>query len=334
VIWREFQRLLAAENMRRRFVNVSTLAGINSIVLSTHSMITLRHSILWAALALLLSGQSEGQVDSSASRSSAAAPRTSIIGTKAGDAREVAGLELCWCPPGRFRMGSAPDEPGRRSDEGPVEVTLSRGFWIGKYEVTQAQWRRLMGEVSGELVAGKGDNVSVYWTSFIEAEEFCRRLTVAAADELPPGWEFRLPTEAQWEYACRAGTTTAFAFGDALTKAQANFGRPFRGAPRGFPDGSATPVGAYPPNAWGIHDMHGNQWEWCRDYFHWQILGGVDPDRREEKGNQNRDGSYSRVRRGGAWPENVRFCRSAARLPFEPERRSNHIGFRVILVQR
>jgi formylglycine-generating enzyme required for sulfatase activity len=80
--------------------------------------------------------------------------------------------------------------------------------------------------------------------------------------------------------------------------------------------------------------MHGNQWEWCRDYFHWQILGGVDPDRREEKGNRNRDGTSSRVRRGGAWPENIRFCRSAARLPFEPERRSNHIGFRAILVQR
>jgi formylglycine-generating enzyme required for sulfatase activity len=231
-------------------------------------------------------------------------------------------------------MGSAPDEPGRRSDEGPVDVTLSRGFWIGRYETTQAQWRRWMGQVSHELEAGLGDNIPVYWVSFVEAEEFCRRLTEAAAHELPPGWEFRLPTEAQWEYACRAGTTTAYACGDTLTKAQANFGRPFRGAPPGYPDGSATPVGAYPPNAWGLHDMHGNQWEWCRDYFHRPILGGVDPDRREQPGSQNRDGSFSRVRRGGAWPENERFCRSAARLPFEPDRSSNHIGFRVVLVQR
>ena len=163
-------------------------------------------------------------------------------------------------------MGSALDEPGRRDEEGPVEVTLSRGFWIGQYEVTQAQWCRLMGEVKRELEAGRGDTMPVYWVSFVQAEEFCRRLTEAAA--LPAGWEFRLPTEAQWEYACRAGTTTAFNLGETLTKAQANFGRPFRGEPPGFPKGSATPVGAYPPNAWGLHDMHGNQWEWCRDYFH------------------------------------------------------------------
>ena len=297
-------------------------------------MIPRRYLVLWSVLALLLSGRSEGQGDSAAARSTTA-PRTLIVGTRAGDAREVAGLELCWCPPGRFRMGSAPDEPGRRSDEGPVDVTLSQGFWIGKYEVTQAQWRRLMGKIAGELVAGQGDNVPVYWISFVEAEEFCRRLTEAAAHELPPGWEFRLPTEAQWEYACRAGTTTAFAVGDTLTKAQANFGRPFRGAPPGYPDGSATPVGAYPPNAWGIHDMHGNQWEWCRDWFHWQMLGGVDPDRREQKGTA--ESRRLRIRgsgAGGAWPEDARFCRSAARLPFEPERRSNHIGFRVVLVQR
>lgn len=284
-------------------------------------------------IAVLLGGYSASWGAAPDSRASSVASRLSIAGTFAGEPRAVAGLELRWCPAGRFRMGSPVDEAGRRPDEGPVEVALSQGFWIGKFEVTQAQWGRVMGEGSRAWDAGKGDDVSVYWVSFEEAEEFCRRLTAAAA-ELPPGWEFRLPTEAQWEYACRAGTTTAFAFGDSLSKAQANFARPFRGAPPGYPDGSATPVGAYPPNAWGIHDMHGNQWEWCRDWFHRQILGGVDPDRREEKGAVNRDGSSSRVRRGGAWPEEARFCRSAARLPFEPERSSNHIGFRVVLVRR
>ena len=287
-----------------------------------------------AGLGLCLGGASAGQGGSLPPRPAVTAASVSIAGSNAGDAREVAGLKLRWCPAGRFRMGSPPTEPGRRSDEGPVDVTLSRGFWIGQYEVTQSQWRRVMGAIAREFDAGKGDEVPVYWISFVEAEEFCRRLTEAAAQELPAGWEFRLPTEAQWEYACRAGTTSAFAFGDSLEKTAANFGRPFRGAPPGYPDGSATPVGAYPPNAWGIHDMHGNQWEWCRDYFHWQILGGIDPDRRDEPGNQNRDGSHSRVRRGGGWPEQARFCRSAARLPFEPERRSNHIGFRVVLVQR
>jgi sulfatase modifying factor 1 len=282
----------------------------------------------------VLIGSIRAQDDVASARSAPVAVRASIEGVNAGDARTLAGMALRWCPPGRFRMGSTPEEPGRRSDEGPVDVTLSRGFWMGQFEVTQSQWRRLMGTLPGELVAGAGDDVPVYWTSFVQAEEFCRRLTEAAADGLPSGWEFRLPTEAQWEYACRAGTTTAFSFGETLTTAQANFGRPFRGAPPGFPDGSATPVGAYPPNAWGLHDMHGNQWEWCRDYFHRQILGGVDPDRRDEKGALNRDGSVSRVRRGGGWPEEARFCRSAARLPFEPERGSNHIGFRVVLVQR
>jgi formylglycine-generating enzyme len=293
-----------------------------------------RTSIFWVGVALLLGGHSTGQSEASAPPSAAAASRRSVVATEAGDACEVAGLELRWCPAGRFRMGSPTDEVGRRGDEGPVEVTLSQGFWIGKFEVTQAQWRRVMGEVSRALDAGKGDNVSVYWVSYEEAEEFCRRLTAVAGPELPSGWEFRLPTEAQWEYACRAGSTTAFAFGDTLAKAQANFGRPFRGAPPGYPDGSATPAGTYPPNAWGIHDMHGNQWEWCRDWFHRQILGGVDPDRREEKGTPNRDGSWSRVRRGGAWPEEAQFCRSAARLPFEPERSSNHIGFRVVVAAR
>ena len=255
-------------------------------------------------------------------------------GAAAGDLRVVEGIALRWCPPGTFRMGSPPDEPGRRPDEGPVEVTLTQGFWIGAYEVTQAEWRRIMGELPRATDAGQGDAVPVYWTSFVAAEDFCRRLTQAAATSLPPGWEFRLPTEAQWEYACRAGTTTAYAFGASLTATEANFGRPFRGAPPGYPDGSATPAGSYPPNAWGIHDMHGNQWEWCRDYFHRQILGGVDPDRRDDPGAVNRDGSRSRVRRGGAWPEDASFCRSAARLPYEPERGSNHIGFRVVLVRR
>ncbi|MBI5693006.1 MAG: formylglycine-generating enzyme family protein [Verrucomicrobia bacterium] len=288
----------------------------------------------WIILALWLVEASGGEAGSTPPRAAVTAPGGSLLGTRAGDAREVAGLKLRWCPSGRFRMGSPTGESGRRSDEGPVDVTLTRGFWIGQYEVTQAQWRRVMGSISREFDAGHGDHLPVYWVSFVEAEEFCRRLTEAAAPELPSGWEFRLPTEAQWEYACRAGTTSAFAFGDSLTKAEANFGRPFRGAPPGFPDGSATPVGTYPPNAWGIHDLHGNQWEWCRDYFHGSILGGVDPDRRDQPGSPNRDGSYSRVRRGGAWPEEARFCRSAARLPFEPERRSNHIGFRVVLVQR
>jgi formylglycine-generating enzyme len=263
-----------------------------------------------------------------------AAPRIAFAaGVKGGDECELRGMKLCWCPAGTFRMGSPPGEPDRRGDETPVDVTLS-GFWMGKYEVTQREWKRVMGEIPGALVAGEGDDFPVYWINFVEAEEFCRRMTdrARAANELPPGCEFRLPTEAQWEYACRAGTTTAFAFGDTLSDRQANIGKPYDGRPDGTPGAAATKVGSYPANAWGLHDMHGNEFEWCRDWYHPQLPGGVDPDLRDVLGVQNRDGTHSRVRRGGAWTDEARFCRSAFRLRYEPPRRADHIGFRVAVV--
>jgi formylglycine-generating enzyme required for sulfatase activity len=256
-----------------------------------------------------------------------------IVGDRAGERRTMAGVVLCWCPPGRFQMGSPPGEPGRRADEAPVEVALTRGFWLGKFETTQREWQRFR-PLPREPEAGRGDAFPVYWVSYLDAEAFCRWLTqtARAVDGLSSDWEFRLPTEAQWEYACRAGTTTAFAFGATLTPRQANLGRPFRGEPRGYPAGSSTPVGSYPPNAWGLHDMHGNEFEWCRDWYHERLPGGIDPDLSGRRGEPNRDGSYSRVRRGGAWMDAGDFCRSALRLRYEPERSSDHIGFRVALV--
>src|SRR6516164_1101801 len=132
---------------------------------------------------------------------------TAFTGSKAGDEREVAGIKLCWCPPGKFTMGSPPNEPERRPDEAQVQVTLGRGFWMGKYEATQGQWKRVAGKLPGELTPalGEGDDLPVGNVNFAEAEAFCRKLTEAGrrSGELPAGWEFRLPTEAQWEYACR-----------------------------------------------------------------------------------------------------------------------------------
>lgn len=259
---------------------------------------------------------------------------TSFQGIRAGVEREVSGLKLCWCPPGRFLMGSPPGEPGRRADEAQVEVTLSKGFWAGKYEVAQGEWKRVMGAIPGALIAGVGDDFPVYWINYAEAEEFCRRMTerARAAGELPAGWEFRLPTEAQWEYACRAGTTTAFSFGGTLTSREANIGKPYDGTPDGTPGTAASKVGSYPANAWGLHDMHGNEFEWCRDWYHATLPGGVDPDV-QIQGLPNRDGTYSRVRRGGAWTDSAGFCRSALRLRYEPPRRADHIGFRVVVVE-
>jgi formylglycine-generating enzyme required for sulfatase activity len=259
-------------------------------------------------------------------------------GVRPGEERVIEGVDVCWCPPGRFLMGSPSTELDRRSDESQVEVTLTKGFWTAKHEVTQKQWIELIGSFPGQRPSaqfGEGDDVPVYWVTFDDAEMFCAAVTHKAhrSNALPTGWEFRLPTEAQWEYACRATTVTAFSVGGSLAKHQANFGEgpPERGAPA---PGRARPVGSYPANAWGLQDMHGNVWEWCRDWYHAQLPGGTDADLYEPKGVTNRDGTTSRVRRGGAWIESAPFCRSACRLRFEPHRRSDHIGFRVVGVER
>lgn len=257
---------------------------------------------------------------------------------RVGDEREVGGVKLRWCPPGRFVMGSPPEEPEHRPDEAQVEVRLTKGFWMGKYEVTQGQWKRLVGEFPQPQPAGEGGDFPVVWVSYVEAEAFCQKLTEHGhkSGELPKDWEFRLPTEAQWEYACRAGTATATSFGNTFTSKQANFlgGKPYNGSEASPALNRAAPVGSYPANAWGLHDMHGNVFEYCRDWYHTQLPGGDDPNLSARKGVANRDGTFSRVRRGGAWNDEGKYLRSAFRLRYEPERRSDHIGFRVIAVQR
>jgi formylglycine-generating enzyme required for sulfatase activity len=270
-----------------------------------------------------------------------AAAQEGLDGSRAGEEKTIAGMQLCWCPPGRFTMGSPPGEPERRPGEDQVEVTLTRGFWAGMFEVTQGDWTRIAGTLPGPLTEElpAGDDYPVGNVNFAEAEAFCRTLTQRArkAGELPDGWEFRLPTEAQWEYACRAGTTTATSFGDSLGRRQANFkGKPYNGAgDEGPPLGKAATVGSYPANRWGLHDMHGNTFEWCRDWYHARLPGGVDPDLHDARptAQRNRDGTGSRVRRGGAWTDDGWPCRSACRLRFEPERRYDHIGFRVVAVR-
>ena len=237
-------------------------------------------------------------------------------------------------------MGSPRSEPERRPGEDQVEVTLTKGFWMGKFETTQGQWKRAMGRLPGELTAElpEGDDFPAGNVNFAEAEAFCRKLTELGrqSGELPKAWEFRLPTEAQWEYGCRAGTTTATAFGDQLSSKQANFkGKPYNGAGPGPSLGRAAKVGSYPANAWGLHDLHGNICEWCRDWYHEKLPGGVDPDLCSAKATaqKNRTGDCSRSRRGGTWTDDGWPSRSAFRQRFEPERRYDHIGFRVVIVR-
>jgi formylglycine-generating enzyme len=262
-------------------------------------------------------------------------PANRFAGSKAGAQRVTAGIHLCWCPSGRFRMGSPREEPDHRSDEEQVDVTLSHGFWMGKYEVTQGQWSRIVGAYPHEMDKGSGDDFPMYWVNYTEAEEFARKLTAAArkTGDLPRDWEFRLPTEAQWEYACRAGTMTATSFGNSLGNKQANFaGKPYNGGEPGPSPGRASPVGAYLTNAWGLNDMHGNVYEWCCDWYHRRLTGGIDPDLSGVKGAPNGDGTFSRVRRGGGFGDDGLACRSARRHRYEPERGADHIGFRVVAV--
>jgi formylglycine-generating enzyme required for sulfatase activity len=158
-----------------------------------------------------------------------------------------------------------------------------------------------MGKLPGPLTAElpEGDDFPVGNVSFAETERSARKLTELGhhSGKLSNEWEFRLPTEAQWEYACRAGTTTATSFGDKLSSKQANFkGKPYNGAEPGPVLNRASRVGSYPANAWGLHDLHGSTFEWCLDWYHSKLPGGIDPDLYSAK-------ATSRVRRGGCWAD-------------------------------
>ena len=211
----------------------------------------------------------------------------------------IKGIEYAfrWCPPGTFMMGSAPDEADRDDDEQQHEVTLSHGFWMLETQVTQGMWVSVMGNNPSHF---KGDKLPVESVSWYDCQEYITKLN----DELKSrgnqspglkpigglipaalkGFQLSLPTEAQWEYACRAGTTTAYHFGDTLTQQQANFGGSI---------GRTKEVGSYPANAWGLRDMHGNVWEWCSDLFEDYPSGAVTDPMGAERG-------LLRVLRGGA----------------------------------
>ncbi len=210
-------------------------------------------------------------------------------GRRAGEERDDNALrmKLCWCP------------------SGPTP-----GFWMGKYEVTQSEWAGLMGPIpSHGLDKGRGDRHPIYYVSHADATEFCRKLTdlERKAGRLPSAWAYRLPSDAQWEYACRAGTTTATAFGDKLDSTQANFNGdwPHGGAPKGPNRQKAVEVGSFRPNAWGLYDMHGNVGEFT-----------ATPGRH----------------RGGSWYDSGRNCCSEIFIP-DTLNASESVGFRVARVR-
>lgn len=223
-------------------------------------------------------------------------------------------LELLWVAPGSFLMGSPIDEPERNKVEGPqFRVTLN-GFWLGKTEVTQGQYESVMG-VNPSTFKAAGPDAPVEHVSWRDAMSFCQKLTTRErlAGRLPEGYAFTLPTEAQWEYACRAGTTAAYA------------GEPNAMAWSEENSGSTThPVATKRPNAWGFFDMSGNVLEWCFDWYGpYPRKSVVDPSGPES--------GYYRIARGGSWRVGARVGRSAARAGGSEARLDYTMGFRLAL---
>ncbi len=173
----------------------------------------------------------------------------------------VTAIEMVEIPAGNFLMGSPTSEESHFTSESPQHKVTLNAFWMSRSPVTQAQWVSVMGENPSHF---KGNDLPVESVSWYDAMDFCRRLSEQTGDI------YTLPSEAQWEYACRAGTTTPFYFGETITPDQANYdgNYTYKGGPRGEYRRQTTPVGCFPPNAWGLYDMHGNVWEWCLDEWH------------------------------------------------------------------
>jgi formylglycine-generating enzyme required for sulfatase activity len=244
------------------------------------------------------------------------------------DLGDAVKLDMVGIEAGSFLMGSPEEELEQFDHEGPQHQVYVPAFLMGRYPVTQAQWKAVaaMEKVERDLEPDpaefKGVNNPIEGVSWYEAVEFCARLSKAT------GKDYRLPTEAQWEYACRAGTQTPFYFGPTLTADLANYdgSATYGQGPRGESLKTTTPVGNYSPNAWGLYDMHGNVWEWCLDHWH-SNYNGAPTDGSAWLSDEQ---SSSRLLRGGSWSYNPGACRSASRDNFYPVARYSNTGFRVV----
>ena len=223
---------------------------------------------------------------------------------------------LRWIEPGTFMMGSPEDEPERDDDETQHQVILSEGFWLGATTVTQELWKAVTGENPSKF---KDDERPVEHISWEDAQKFMEQLNVAI-----PGLALVLPTEAQWEYACRAGTSTPFSFGDNITPDQVNYdgNYPYVDGKKGEYREETVDVKALPCNDLGLYQMHGNVREWCQDWFGDYPAGSVIDPIGSSKGR-------IRVYRGGSWISFGRICRSASRDGYEPDLRYDWLGFRL-----
>ena len=245
-------------------------------------------------------------------------------------------LHLLRIPEGSFEMGSPGNETGRSDDEGPVhKVNINYDFYMGQYEVTQAQWQAVM-KTKRAKSYGIGPDYPVYYVSWDDCREFIRKI-----NQLDLPGIFRLPSEAEWEYTCRAGSNTRFYFGDALGSEDkcedCDAGKlPGKRSDYmwycgnnvrddGEPGFGAKPVGQKMPNAFGLYDMHGNVWEWCLDEYHANYIGAPTDGSARQSSNTN-----ARVLRGGAYDYHAKYCRSASRCGYTRSRRYTFHGFRLV----
>jgi uncharacterized protein (TIGR02996 family) len=242
------------------------------------------------------------------------------------------GMQFAVIPPGKFMMGSPTGEPEREANETQHRVTVTRGFALGVHQVTQAQWQAVMGYNRSHF---KGDTLPIESINWFHAVDFCNNLSEKTGKNpyyrrdrenvaILGGIGYRLPTEAEWEYACRAGTTTAFHFGPGISTKKANYNGNFsydKGT-KGENRRKTIPVGSFSANVWGLFDMHGNVWQWCWDRFgDYPVNEVTDP--------QGLSTVNYRVLRGGSWSVLPRFCRSAARYGSSPTRHGDEWGVRV-----
>ncbi len=249
-------------------------------------------------------------------------------------------LEMVRIPAGSFLMGSSESERGRYDNEGPVhEVKIACDFYMGRFPVTQAQFKAVMGTLPA-LEYGAGDDYPIYnvpWKSVAEPDGFCAKLNDHLVGTGQGGAPVRLPSEAEWEYACRAGTTTRFYFGDSLGAGDGPMNAAAGATPGMRSDYmwfffgderpvSCQPVGLKRPNAFGLYDMHGNVWEFCQDRYHPNYVGAPADGGAWEDGAEG----PQRVVRGGSWYFYSRDARSACRTQARPGRGNNADGFRIV----
>ena len=247
-------------------------------------------------------------------------------------------LDMILVPGGRFLMGSPDTELNRQPSESPQHSVTVPTFFMGRYPITQIQWEVIsaLPKVHRKLKPApsrfKGNNRPVEQVSWHDAVEFCDRLSQLVESRLSrkTGRTYRLPTEAEWEYACRAGTTTPFHLGETITSDLANYDgtRTHGQGSKGINRAKTTEVGSFPPNPFGLCDMHGNVWEWCLDHWHDHYEGAPTDGSAWLKEDKN----ASRVSRGGSWGYYLQDCRSAYRSRNNPDFRYDFNGFRVVCV--